>query len=120
MGRQRVAWAVAAAAVLIAVAVANRHLTGVAVVGVGLLLNLVAIVLNNGLPVRQSALERYDAEIQRAISAVAVWQADCNGYYRSPSGRVVTQWPHTMSEYQRRTEAPQLDSYEATQVAAQG
>ena len=43
-------------AVLIAVAVANRHLTGVAVVGVGLLLNLVAVAVNGGMPVRASAL----------------------------------------------------------------
>jgi hypothetical protein len=43
-------------AVLIAVAVANRHITGVAVVGVGLLLNLMAVALNGGMPVRASAL----------------------------------------------------------------
>ena len=45
----------------IAAAVANRHLTGVAVVGFGLLLNLAAVVLNNGMPVRQSALEHAEA-----------------------------------------------------------
>ena len=44
-------------AVLIAVAFANRHLTGVAVVGVGLLVNLVAVAVNGGMPVRASALE---------------------------------------------------------------
>jgi hypothetical protein len=43
--------------VLVAVAVANRHITGVAVVGVGLLLNLVAVAVNGGMPVRTSALE---------------------------------------------------------------
>ena len=43
-------------AVLVAVAVANRHITGVAVVGVGLLLNLVAVAANGGMPVRPSAL----------------------------------------------------------------
>lgn len=32
-----------------------------------------------------------------------MWQADCNGYYRSPSGRIVTQWPFSMTEYQART-----------------
>ena len=44
-------------AVLIAVAVANRHITGVAVVGVGLLLNLISVAVNDGMPVRPSALE---------------------------------------------------------------
>ena len=43
--------------VLIAVAVANRHITGVAVVGVGLLLNLVGVAVNGGMPVRVSAME---------------------------------------------------------------
>jgi Family of unknown function (DUF5317) len=43
-------------AVLIAVAVANRHITGVAVVGVGLLCNLAAVAVNGGMPVRPSAL----------------------------------------------------------------
>ena len=45
----------------IAAAAANRHLTGMAVVGFGLLLNLTAVVLNNGVPVRQSALEQAGA-----------------------------------------------------------
>jgi hypothetical protein len=44
-------------AVLVAVAFANRHITGVAVVGVGLLLNLVSVAINGGMPVRPSALE---------------------------------------------------------------
>lgn len=43
-------------AVLIAVAMANRHITGIAVVGLGLLLNLVAVAVNAGMPVRASAL----------------------------------------------------------------
>ena len=34
---------------------------------------------------------------------VVVWQASCHGYYRSPSGRIVTQWPYSMTEFQRRT-----------------
>ncbi|MET0903420.1 MAG: DUF5317 family protein [Acidimicrobiales bacterium] len=48
---------IASLAVLIAVAVANRHITGVAVVGCGLLLNLVSVAVNGGMPVRASALE---------------------------------------------------------------
>lgn len=46
----------ASLAVLIAVATVNRHITGIAVVGVGLLLNLVAVAVNAGVPVRASAL----------------------------------------------------------------
>ena len=37
------------------------------------------------------------------FDGVAVWNAGCNGYYRSPSGRIVTQWPFSMKEYGDRT-----------------
>ena len=57
-------------------------------------------------------MERYNEEVQKAIEGVSVWQADCNGYYRSPSGRVVTQWPFSMSEFDRRTNQPDDDAYE--------
>ena len=43
-------------AVLLAFAASNAHITGVLVIGCGLLLNLVAVVLNNGMPVRGGAL----------------------------------------------------------------
>jgi hypothetical protein len=45
-------------ATLVAFAGVNRHLTGVAVMGVGLLLNLTVVVLNEGMPVRGEALVR--------------------------------------------------------------
>jgi cation diffusion facilitator CzcD-associated flavoprotein CzcO len=62
--------------------------------------------------VRPEPMERYNEEIQRGIAGVRVWQADCHGYYRTPSGRIVTQWPFSMSEYQRRTAEPDADAYE--------
>jgi len=43
-------------AVLVAFVTANLHVTGIAVIGLGLLLNLVAVVMNNGMPVRGKAL----------------------------------------------------------------
>lgn len=46
----------ASLAVLLAFVAANAHLTGVVVIGCGLLLNLVALVVNNGMPVRGDAL----------------------------------------------------------------
>ncbi|MFM7069522.1 MAG: flavin-containing monooxygenase [Actinomycetes bacterium] len=53
--------------------------------------------------VRPEPMARYNDEVQKAIAAVPVWNADCNGYYRSPSGRIVTQWPFSMSEFRDRT-----------------
>ncbi|MGH9274194.1 MAG: DUF5317 family protein [Acidimicrobiales bacterium] len=46
----------ASLATLLAFVAANAHVTGVVVIGCGLLLNLVAVVLNNGMPVRGGAL----------------------------------------------------------------
>lgn len=43
-------------ALLLAFVLTNAHLTGIAVIGVGLLLNLLSVVVNNGMPVRGEAL----------------------------------------------------------------
>jgi hypothetical protein len=40
-----------------------------------------------------------------------VWQAGVNGYYRV-NGRIVTQWPGSMSSYQERTDKVDLSAYE--------
>jgi cation diffusion facilitator CzcD-associated flavoprotein CzcO len=62
--------------------------------------------------VRPGAAARYDDEVQRGIAGVAVWLAACGGYYRSPSGRVVTQWPFSMTNYRNRTEVIDRDAFE--------
>ena len=65
------------------------------------------------LDVRREPMERYNDEVQRAIAGVKVWQAGCTGYYRTPSGRVVTQWPYSMTEFRDRTQKPDPDAYDA-------
>jgi cyclohexanone monooxygenase len=64
--------------------------------------------------VKPEAMERYNIEIQKGIESVKVWQASCNGYYRSASGRVVTQWPFTMAEFRRRCEAVDWSDYQVS------
>jgi hypothetical protein len=49
----------------------NRNLTGLAVVGVGLILNLAGVVLNNGMPVRAKALVE-----SHAVSGSRVRESD--------------------------------------------
>ena len=44
-------------------------------------------------------MAEYNEAIQGDLDEVEVWQPSCNNYYRGPSGRIVTQWPHTMAEY---------------------
>jgi cation diffusion facilitator CzcD-associated flavoprotein CzcO len=65
------------------------------------------------LDVRPDVMEAYNTELQHDIGQVAVWQAACHGYYRSGSGRIVTQWPHTMAEFRDRTMLPDPDAYDA-------
>lgn len=62
--------------------------------------------------VKPEAMESYNRRVQEAIEGVTVWQAGCNGYYRTPSGRVVTQWPFSMTEFRRRTEVVDPADYE--------
>ena len=67
------------------------------------------------LDVRAEPMERYNDAIQRAIADVEVWQAGCSGYYRTPSGRVVTQWPFSMTEFRERTRKSDDGVYEVAQ-----
>lgn len=67
--------------------------------------------------VRTEAMERYNEGVQEGIAGVRAWQADCNGYYRSPSGRVVTQWPDSMTAYRERTRQIDPDAFDAVALA---
>ena len=61
--------------------------------------------------VRPEAMARFNVEVQEGIAAVPVWNAGCNGYYRAPSGRVVTQWPFSMRAFQERTAVIDTDAF---------
>jgi cation diffusion facilitator CzcD-associated flavoprotein CzcO len=63
--------------------------------------------------VRADVMDEYNRALQADLDAVAAWQAGCNGYYRAPSGRIVTQWPHTMGEYDARTRRADFDAYDS-------
>lgn len=56
---------------------------------------------------------RYNESMQQEIRAVDVWQAACGNYYSASSGRVVTQWPHTIDEFCARTMRPDAEVFEA-------
>jgi cation diffusion facilitator CzcD-associated flavoprotein CzcO len=62
--------------------------------------------------VKPAAMAAYNEWLQKDIAAVEPWQAGCTDYYRSPSGRVVTQWPGRMSELRTFLETRDLDAYE--------
>jgi cation diffusion facilitator CzcD-associated flavoprotein CzcO len=66
------------------------------------------------LDVRPDVMHSYNEEVQKAIAGVQVWQAGCNGYYRTPSGRVVTQWPYSMTEFRERSSAIDPNAFEVS------
>ncbi|WP_285484398.1 NAD(P)/FAD-dependent oxidoreductase [Amycolatopsis sp. NBRC 101858] len=51
--------------------------------------------------VRADVEERYDREVQKRLGA-SVWSA-CTSWYRQADGRVTTNWPGLVTEYDRRT-----------------
>jgi cation diffusion facilitator CzcD-associated flavoprotein CzcO len=61
--------------------------------------------------VRPDVMHDYNEALQRDLDHVEVWQGSCHGYYRGPTGRIVTQWPHTMTEFRSRTLRPDPDAY---------
>jgi cation diffusion facilitator CzcD-associated flavoprotein CzcO len=73
-------------------------------------------ILDEGLAwidVRPAAMAAYNEELQKDIAAITVWRSDCGGYYRAPSGRIVTQFPYTMTQYAEMLAEPDAAHYEA-------
>ena len=63
--------------------------------------------------VRSDVMAAYNQQLQSDIEHVDVWQGGCSTYYRVPSGRIVTQWPHSMAHYRELTDTMHpLDAYE--------
>ena len=60
----------------------------------------------------------YNDSMQKEIKAVEVWAANCGNYYSAKSGRIVTQWPHTIDEFASRMVRPDEQVYEAQRVSA--
>ena len=64
------------------------------------------------LDVTPEAMAAYNEQLQKDIANIAVWSSDCRGYYRAPSGRIVTQFPYTMTTYERMLAANDAHAYE--------
>lgn len=61
--------------------------------------------------VRADVQAAYNERIQKDIEAVEPWGDGCTGYYRAPSGRVVTQWPKNMSAFRDMVLDIDFDNY---------
>ena len=65
--------------------------------------------MNEGMTLERAT--EFGAEMQRRL-ATSVWTG-CQSWYRTPSGRIVTNWPGLASEYRRRTARLDPADYEA-------
>jgi hypothetical protein len=63
------------------------------------------------LDVRPQSMAAWNSKVQRDIAGIDVWQDDCRGYYRAPSGLNVTQCPYTMTNYATMLAAPDVRNY---------
>ena len=63
--------------------------------------------------VKPEAMAAYNQTLQSELEAVEVWNSGaCRDYYRHPSGRIVTQWPHSMGRYRDATSVVDDEAYE--------
>jgi len=64
--------------------------------------------------VKPEAMKAYNDQIQADMQKIDVWHASCGNefYYRSKSGRFVTQWPDSMDAFVKRTDGVDADAYE--------
>jgi cyclohexanone monooxygenase len=62
--------------------------------------------------VKPEVMDAYNTELQAALDGVEVWKAGCSHYYLSESGRMVTQYPHSMFHFRDSVAEPDLDEFE--------
>ena len=70
--------------------------------------------------VRKDVMDNYNETVQKDIFAIDVWRLLGSKYYRSDSGRVVTQCPYNMTAFKARTSVPDLDAFETSKVGVTG
>jgi cation diffusion facilitator CzcD-associated flavoprotein CzcO len=61
---------------------------------------------------KPEAQNHFNRNLQNALDSVGVWRPETDGYYRGRTGRIVTQWPHTMDEYADQLRALPLMAFE--------
>lgn len=99
----------------------NTNLGGSSIINMleaqsGFIRQLVEQVRDGGsIAVRPDVEARFDDEVQRRL-AESVW-AGCASWYRDTDGRIATNWPGTVAEYQHRTAQLDLSDFVVTPAA---
>jgi cation diffusion facilitator CzcD-associated flavoprotein CzcO len=63
--------------------------------------------------VKAAPMAAYNDAIQRELASFDMWNAGCSDYYRTPSGRIVTQWPRSMPALEQALSTLDEEAYEA-------
>lgn len=64
------------------------------------------------LDVRRDVMDDYNDWLQKDINKVSVWQTGTSDYYRTASGKIVTQYPHGFGIYRKHVDADDIASFE--------
>ena len=70
--------------------------------------------------VRRDVMVAYNNELQAAIDTVQVWKGGCSHYYLSESGRIVTQYPHSMFHFRDELADVDFDDFEIGRLRGVG
>jgi cation diffusion facilitator CzcD-associated flavoprotein CzcO len=62
--------------------------------------------------VKRDVMDAYNERLQEALDGVEVWKGGCSHYSLSDSGRMVTQYPWSMWDYDRSVATPDLADFE--------
>jgi cation diffusion facilitator CzcD-associated flavoprotein CzcO len=68
--------------------------------------------------IRSDVFRSFNESVTMRLQESIVAAANCNSYFKLPSGRIPTQWPWTMTEYHARTVKVDTRQYIFTQKSA--
>jgi cation diffusion facilitator CzcD-associated flavoprotein CzcO len=60
--------------------------------------------------VRRDVMEAYNRDVQTRMHST-VWEAGCDSWYKTASGKVINNWPGYTTEYRRLTRTPNFDDF---------
>ncbi|MGH7439113.1 MAG: flavin-containing monooxygenase, partial [Polyangiaceae bacterium] len=60
--------------------------------------------------VRRDVMDAYNRDLQTRMRST-VWEAGCDSWYKTASGKVVNNWPDFTTAYRRATRAPDRDDF---------
>jgi cation diffusion facilitator CzcD-associated flavoprotein CzcO len=70
------------------------------------------------LDVRPEVMDAYNREIQESAGR-SVWDAECQSWYKTESGKITNNWPHFTVEYWKRTRRPDFAEFRLHTPASQ-